>query len=40
MPLEDTLMIEHTFISDWRHIVLPLVLTILVAAVVGTMAFS
>ena len=33
-------MVEHTFISDWRHIALPLVLTILVAAVVGTVAFT
>ena len=31
-------MIEHTFIADWRHLVIPLVLTI--AVVGGALAFA
>jgi hypothetical protein len=33
-------MIEHTFIVDWRHIALPIVLTTMTAGVVGWIAFS
>jgi hypothetical protein len=31
-------MIEHTFISDWRHIALPLAFTIIVVG--GALAFA
>jgi hypothetical protein len=31
-------MIEHTFISDWRHIAVPLGLT--VAVIVGALVFA
>ena len=33
-------MIEHTFIGDWRHVALPLVMTAIVTVVAATMAFS
>jgi hypothetical protein len=32
-------MIEHTFLSDWHHVTLPLVLTIAVAATALAVAF-
>jgi hypothetical protein len=33
-------MIEHSFMGDWRHVALPLVMTAIVAAIGATIAFS